>query len=166
MNQLLVIVICALVSLATTATLTLDPILTADYEQGNDRSFVKLDCEPAKNYTFTFHPFAIREITLMSRAEFFKRVPRGTALPLTSSGSAAEQVVISDQTDFTMRFRLTQIQEGYFSCQSPDGMYKSTEVGLAGNLCRGVSLRMFTCVYVRIPRRCATYRHGSRRLLP
>ena len=133
MNRLLVVlVICTLVPLPASSAGTSDPILKVDYEQGNDRSFVFLDCKPAKRFTVT-GSFGVVIIDLMSSAEFLKRVPGGSAMPLTSSGSAAEQVVILDQTDLTIRFRFSQTQEGYFSCQSPDGMYQSSEVGLAGN---------------------------------
>ena len=135
MNQLLVLVVGTLVPLASTEVI--GPTLSVSYEQGNDRSFVFLDCKPAQSITYI--GFIPHIVTVMASAEYLKRVPGGTSMALISSGSAAEQVDILDQTAFTVTFRFSQTQEGYFSCQSPDGVYLSREVGLAGNL--GVEMR-------------------------
>ena len=159
MNQFLVLVIGALVPLASTAVN--GPFLTVNYEQGSDHSLVFLNCNPATIITLIGSAPVL--IQLMDSAEFRKRVPGGAAMPLTSSGSAAEQVDILDQTDLSITFRFSQSQEGYFSCQSPDGVYQSTEVGIAGNLGRGVSLRICTCVCMCAFR--ALCRDGSARPL-
>ena len=143
MNQLLVLVIGALVPLTSTQAV-INPIISVNYEQGSDRSFVLLKCNPAIRIVFV--GFFSYRTTLMDSAEFRKRIPGGTSLPLNCSGSAAEQVDILEQTDLTITFRFSQSQEGYFSCQSLDGVHQSTEVGIAGNLGRGVSLCICTCV--------------------
>ena len=131
MTRLIELVIGALVALDLTASFvavassSIHLTLQARYE-GNDRSVVSLDCNVAG--------FRSDRISV----KFFKRVPGGgSALYLLTNkyrDPAAEQVVILDQTDRSIRFRFSQTQEGYFRCRSGQGHYSSNEVGLAGSI--------------------------------
>ena len=124
MKQLLVLVIGALVPIST----TVDAIhLSVNYVQEYDLSFVSLECE---GYISSGMRGGLSPIYI---AQFFKRVPGSeAAIRLTSSGSGAEQVVILDQSALSVTLRFSQTQEGYFSCRTLDGVYQSSEVGLAG----------------------------------
>ena len=131
MNHLIELVIGALAALDLTAAFifpSLPPPIRLNLHPhyvGNDRSFVTLDCNVWG-----------RDSVEITSVNFFKRVPGdGAALYLlTNRDPAAQQVIIMNQTDRSIRFRFSQTQEGYFRCRTPQGDYSSNEVGLAGSV--------------------------------
>ena len=151
MTQLIKLVIGALVALDLTAAWSPRLTLQARYV-GNNRSVVTLNCN-----------FIDMDKPVM---KFFKRVPGGGETLLTHWGPSAEQVVILDQNDTSIKFRFSRTQEGYFRCQTWEGHYESNEIGLAGSdtMCLIHVCRYCICVVLRIESTCIHTHWQSERL--